>query len=218
MSQGSLAGGLQACLAKHAYMCGARISIPHTPHALHSALPTAAKVTMPPPQFCDTVLARTIRNIEQAQGLGRHHATAVDVLRASPDEHPELISLSSSDMAGPAPTATASDVANNIAPAPEQGHPPINLTSDLAASITLLQSLRTRNSILAADLARTTHSLLHHEGAAGKALSSERSRRVKWTIAATCSLATWAVYLWWCWHMRVEFEYIRKRRGEVSGV
>jgi hypothetical protein len=173
---------------------------------------------MPPPQLCDTVLARTIRNVEQAHGLDRHHATAFDVLRASPDELPELISLSSSDMAGPAPTATTSDVPTDVAPAPEQGHPPINLTSDLAASTTLLQSLRTRNSILAADLARATHSLLHHQVTAGRVLSSERSRRVKWTIAATCSLATWAVYLWWCWHMRVEFEYIRKRRGEVFGV
>jgi hypothetical protein len=177
-----------------------------------------SKNTMPPPQLCNTVLARTIRNIEQAQGLIRHHTTTGDLLQASPDEQPELISLSSSDMAGPAPTVGSSEAATNVAPTPEQGHPPINLTSDLAASTTLLQSLRTRNLILAADLARTTQSLLHHEGLAGKALSSERNRRVKWTIAATCSLATWAAYLWWCWHMRVEFEYVRKRRGEVFGI
>jgi hypothetical protein len=173
---------------------------------------------MPPPQLCNTVLARTIRNIEQAQGFNRHHVTAVDALRASPDEQPGLVSLSSSDMAGPAPAAGTSDDATNAVPAPEQSLARISLTSDLAASTTLLQSLRTRNSILAADLARATQTLLRHEGSAGKALSSERSRRVKWTIAATCSLATWLVYIWWCWHMRVELQYIRKRRKEVFGI
>jgi hypothetical protein len=189
-------------------------------HAVCTSLCSAncIKITMPPPQLCNTVLARTIRNIEQAQGIDHHHATAVDVLRASPDEQVELVSLSSSDMADPAPAASNINVANNTAPAPEQGLLRINLTSDLAASTTLLQSLRTRNSILAADLARTTQSLLHHEGTAGKTLSSERSRRVKWTIAATCSFMVWAAYLWWCWHMRVEFEYIRKRKGEVFGI
>lgn len=183
-------------------------------HALHFALTTRAKATMPPPENPhNDLLARIIRNIEQAQGRLRHHATTVDIVQAPANVESELVSLSSTDMPGPAPPPSLGDAAT-----PEQDNTPINLTSDLAASTTLLQSLRTRNSILVDDLARAAQSLLRHEGKAGKELSNERSSKVKWMIAATCSLAVWAVYVWWCWYMRVEFEYIRKRRGEVFGV
>lgn len=94
----------------------------------------------------------------------------------------------------------------------------MNLTSDLTASTTLLQNLRVRNSILVADLTRATLSLQRHEGSTIKLLSRVRRSRAKWMAVAIFSIAIWVLYLWWCWHMRVEFEYIRKRRRDVFGL
>ena len=185
-------------------------------HYTHVAwLSTGAIYTMPPlPRLHDDVLDRTIRNIEQAQGKCRHRTTAADILQATASNEAELASLPSTGMAGLAPTSVnIDDPAANI-----PSLAPINLTSDLAASTTLLQSLRVRNSILVADLARAMQSLQHHEEKAIKVLSLIRRSRAKWMIAAVCSLMIWMVYLWWCWNMRVEFQYIRKRRGEVFGL
>jgi len=172
----------------------------------------------PPPDLDGDVLDRTIRNIEQAQGLSRHHTTAADILQVPASGEPELVSLPSTGMAGRAPTATVDDNAASISSPQIEINAPINLTSDLAASTTLLQSLRIRNSILVADLARATLSLQQHEGTATKLLSKVHRSRIKWMGAAICSLTMWMMYLWWCWYMRVEFEYIRKRREEVFGL
>jgi hypothetical protein len=180
----------------------------------HFALITRARGAMSiPAQYHNSVLDRTIRNIEQAQGLLRHHTAAADIFQtpAHVEEIGDVISLSSLDMTNFDSPVSISSIAtyHTFTPGQPQSRAPINLTSDLLASTTLLQSLRTRNSILAADLARATQSLVSHESRTGK----ERISKAKWRVAATCSLLTWAVYLWWCWVMRVEFAYIR-RRGE----
>ncbi|KAM0705991.1 hypothetical protein Q7P35_007351 [Cladosporium inversicolor] len=170
----------------------------------------------PPPQLGNDVLDRTIRNIEQAQGLSRHHISAADILQAQASNEPDLVSLPSSGIPG-APD-NVDDTGASITSPQIEVNAPINLTSDLAASTTLLQSLRVRNSILVADLARATHSLQQHEGSTTKLLSRVRRSKAKWMAVAIFSLAIWVVYSWWCWYMRVEFEYIRKRRGEVFGL
>lgn len=169
----------------------------------------------PPTQLNNDVVDRTIRNIEQAQGLRRRKTTAADILQAQARSGPDLVSLPSSGMSGAVPPVDADDAGSNMAPPQIEVNAPINLTSDLAASTTLLQSLRTRNSILVADLARATLSLHQHEGSTAKLLSKAHRSKAKWMAIAMCSFATWMVYLWWCWYMRVEFEYIRKRRSEV---
>jgi len=177
------------------------------------------KKAMPPPlELNGDVLDRTIRNIEQAQGRSRHQTTAADILQAPAGNEPELVSLPSTGMAGRAPTANVDDNAASISSLQIEINTPINLTSDLVASTTQLRSLRVRNSILVADLARATLSLQQHEGSTTKLLSRVRRSRVKWMSAAICSLTIWMMYLWWCWYMRVEFEYIRKRREEVFGL
>lgn len=170
----------------------------------------------PPPQPGNDVLDRTIRNIEQAQGRPRHHTTAADIVPAQASDEPDLVSLPSLDM--PDALDDVDDTGASIASPRIEVNTPINLTSDLAASTTLLQSLRVRNSILVADLARATLSLQQHEGSTIKLLSRLRRSRAKWMVAAIFSLVIWMMYLWWCWYMRVEFEYIRKRRGEVFGL
>lgn len=181
--------------------------------------PTEGKAMPPPPELGNDVLDRTIRNIEQAQGYSRHHTTAADILQAHASNEPDLVSLPSSDTPGAARTVGGDDDAAASMPLPQiEINAPINLTSDLAASTTLLQSLRARNSILVADLARVTLSLQQHDGTTFKLLSRLRRSKTKWKVATLCSLTTWLVYLWWCWSMRVEFEYIRKRRGEVYGL
>jgi hypothetical protein len=180
--------------------------------------PPEKKAMPPPPVFDGDVLDRTIRNIEQGQGRSRHHTSAADILQAPVSNAPEFVSLPSTGMAGRAPTANVDDNAASISSPQIEINTPINLTSDLAASTTLLQSLRTRNSILVADLARATLSLQQHEGKATKLLSKVHRSRVKWMGAAICSLTMWMMYIWWCWYMRVEFEYIRKRREEVFGL
>jgi hypothetical protein len=174
---------------------------------------------MPPPLQLDTdVLDRTIRNIEQAQGHSRHHTTAAEILQAQASNEPDLVSLPSSDMPGAIPAVGGDDAPAGISSLQVEINRPINLTSDLVASTTLLQSLRVRNSILVADLARVTLSLQQHDGTTAKLLSRVHRSKTKWKIATICSLTIWLVYLWWCRYMRVEFEYIRKRRGEVYGL
>lgn len=173
-----------------------------------------------PPQLDTDVLDRTMRNIEQAQGRARHHTTAADILQAQASDEPDLISVPSSGMpvAVPADRGDDDDAPASISSLQIEINAPINLTSDLAASTTLLQSLRIRNSILVDDLARVTLSFQQHDGVSSKLLIRVRRSRTKWKVATICSLTTWLMYLWWCWYMRVEFEYIRKRRGEMYGL
>lgn len=188
--------------------------------AAHTALdcPTEEKAMPPPPQLGTDVLDRTIRNIEQAQGRARHHTTAAGILQAQASIEPDLVSLPSSDMPGGVPAVGGHDAAASISSLQVEINRPINLTSDLAASTTLLQNLRVRNSILVADLARVTLSLQQHDVIASKLLSRAYRSKTRWKVATICSLTIWLVYLWWCRYMRVEFEYIRKRRGEVYGL
>ena len=172
----------------------------------------------PPLQPSNDVLDRTVRNIEQAQGLPRHHATTADILQAQANSGLHMASLPPADMRSAIPPVGVDDTESNM-PTPQiELNAPIDLTSDLAASTTLLQSLRTRNSILVADLARVTLSLQQHEGSSIKLLSRMRRSRSNWMAVAILFLVIWALYLWWCWHTRVEFEYIRKRRREVFGL
>lgn len=174
---------------------------------------------MPPPiQLDSDVLDRTIRNIEQAQGRVRRHTTTADILQAQSSNRSDVVSLSSSSMHGAAPAVNIDDVAASISSPRIEVKTRINLTSDLAASTTLLQSLRTRNSVLVADLARATLSLQEHEGSTIKLLLRARRSRARWMAVAISSLWIWVLYLMWCWHMRVEFEYIRTRRREVFGL
>ena len=163
----------------------------------HSAVRRSEKAMPPPPQLGNDVLDRTIRNIEQAQGRPRHHTSAADILPAQASNEPDLVSLPSSGMPG-----ASDNVADSVAsmPSPQiEVNRPINLTPDLAASTVLLQSLRVRNSILVADLARATLSLQQHEGSTIKLLSRLRRSRAKWMVAAIFSLVIWMMYLWWCW-------------------
>jgi hypothetical protein len=180
--------------------------------------PPEKKAMPPPPQLGTDVLDRTIRNIEQAQGRARHHTTAADVLQAKASNESDLVSLPSSDMPGVVPAVGSDDAPASVSSPQIKANTPINLTSDLVASTTLLQSLRVRNSILVADLARVTLSLEQHDGTTSKLLSRVYRSKAKWKVATICSLTVWLMYLWWCWSMRVEFEYIRKRRGEVFGL
>ena len=166
----------------------------------------------PPPQIGNDVLDRTIRNIEQAQGCPRHRTTAADVLQAQASNGSGLVSLPSTSSA---PSVDDHDAAASISSLQADGNTLINLTSDLAASTTLLQSLRVRNNILIDDLARATLSLQQHESTATKLLFKVHRSRAKWMAAAIVSFAVWVAYLWWCWYMRVEFQYIRRRRAEV---
>jgi len=163
-------------------------------------------------------------NIEQAQGLVAHHATMSDIFRAAEDhEQADLISLPStsdgiitSPSSPPSDDDASSDAA--AAPAPTRLHT-VDLISDLNSSTALVRNLRTRNSILAADLARVNTSLTrHHEEKTAAILLVESRRRVKWMATASFTFVLWMVYLAWCWFMRVEFEYIRKRRGEFFGL
>jgi hypothetical protein len=94
----------------------------------------------------------------------------------------------------------------------------VNLNLDLNCSTALLRSLRTRNSILVADLARVNSSLTHHEDKTAAILLIESRKRVKWMATAAFTFALWTVYLLWWWFMSVEFEYIRKRRGAIFGL
>lgn len=174
---------------------------------------------MPPPtQLDDDVLDRTIRNIEQAQGHSRHRTTTANILQAHASNGSDLVSLPSSGVPDAVPPVAIDDNGTGMPPPQIEVSAPINLASDLAASTALLQSLSTRNSILVADLARASLSLQQHEGSAVKLLSKVRRSRARWMTVAIFSIAIWMVYLWWCWHLRVEFEYIRMRRREAFGL
>ena len=141
--------------------------------------PTEGKAMPPPPGLGNDVLDRTIRNIEQAQGHSRHRTTAADILQAQASNGSDLVSLPSSDMPGAAPPVDVDDTGASMPPPQIEVNTPINLTSDLAASTTLLQNLRVRNSILVADLALATLSLQQHEGSTIKLLSRVRRSRAK---------------------------------------
>lgn len=190
---------------------------------LSTTLPTAyaylaeVKPSMPPLlQTYNSVLGRTIHNLEQAQGIDFYRATMRDILQADQTEQADMISLSSTSdpNVNSPPLSDASDDAMIASSHPATA----NLISDLNSSTALLRNLRLRNSILAADLARVTGSFTHYEEKSAAILLIESRRRIKWTVTAAFTFALWMVYLWWCWYMRVEFEYIRKRRGEVFGV
>lgn len=191
---------------------------PNRTQGLHLADRWKESAMPPPTQLDDDVLVRTIRNIEQAQGHSRHRTTTANILQAHASNGSDLVSLPSSGVPGAVPPVNIYDTGASMPPPQVEVSAPIHLTSDLAASTALLQSLRTRNSILVADLARVTLSLQQHEGSTIKLLSRARRSRAKWMVVAIFSLAIWILYLWWCWHMRVEFEYIRKRRSEVFGL
>ena len=201
----------------HASLWCWNMSIAHIARKAFTWL-SAESAMSPPTQLDNDVLDRTIRNIEQAQGHSRHRTTAADILQAQASNGSDLVSLPSSDMPGAAPPVDVDDTGASMPPPQIEVNTPINLTSDLAASTTLLQNLRVRNSILVADLARATLSLQQHEGSTIKLLSRVRRSRAKWMAVAIFSIAIWVLYLWWCWHMRVEFEYIRKRRRDVFGL
>jgi hypothetical protein len=176
---------------------------------------------MPPPlQTYNSVLGRTIHNIEQAQGTEIYHATMSDIFRVDDTEQAEMISLQSTSDMNVANSPPPSDGSADATPAPN-GLATKGLISDLNCSTALLRNLRVRNSILAADLSRATASLSRREEkeaiATAALLLIESRRRIKWMATAAFTFALWVVYLLWCWYMRVEFEYIRQRRGEVFG-
>jgi hypothetical protein len=187
-----------------------------TLHLAHASL-SEAKSSMPPPlQTYNSVLGRTIHNIEQAQGINIHHATMRDILQADDTEHADMTSLpSTSDMVAISPPSSDGSAEAVVAP---NYITTVNLISDLNCSTALLRNLRTCNSILVADLARVNGSLTHHEDKTAAILLIESRRKVKWMAIAAFTFALWSVYLLWCWFMSVEFEYIRKRRGEVFGL
>lgn len=175
---------------------------------------------MPPPlQTYNSVLGRTIHNIEQAQGLVIHHATMSDIFRAAEDpEQADMISLPSTSDEIVAPSPPPSDASSDVAAPAPTVLPTVDLISDLNCSTALVRNLRTRNTILAADLTRVNTSLTRHEEKTAAILLIESRRRVKWMAAAAFAFAFGMLYLSWCWFMRVEFEYIRKRRGEFFGL
>jgi hypothetical protein len=192
-----------------------------TLHLAHTTHP-AAKPSMPPPplQTYNSVLGRTIHNIEKAQGLVVHHATMSDIFRAAKEpEQADMISLpsTSDEIIAPSPPPSDDYSSDAAAPAPTR-LPTVDLISDLNCSTALVQNLRIRNTILAADLARVNTSLTHHEEKMAAILLIESRRRVKWMATAAFAFVLWMVYLAWCWFMRVEFAYIRKRRGEFFGL
>ena len=169
---------------------------------------------MPPPlQTYNSVLGRTIHNIEQAQGIDIYHATMRDILQAPDTEQADMISLPSTSAGPPPPSEGSADFETAL-----NGLATRSLISDLNSSTALLQNLRLRNNILVADLAHATDSLTRHDEKTEAVFLIESQRRVRWMVAAAFSFALWVVHLWWCWYMRVEFEYIRKRRGDFFGL
>ncbi|KAM0714799.1 hypothetical protein Q7P37_009263 [Cladosporium fusiforme] len=190
----------------------------------------------PPLNSYNDVLSRTVRNLEQAQRIPQHHLTVNDILQrqgqasTSDDNAPDMTSLPSTNASmasnlNAVPSAASDDGDGEHhhqthpppLPYPQPTNLPI-LTANLNESTALLQNLQTRNAILSADLARATASLAQHEQRTSDLLSEQCRSKAKWTATAVCSFAIWIVYVFWCWCMRVEFEYIRKRRGEVLGL
>lgn len=175
------------------------------------ALPPKSKKTMsaqlqlacrlPPPDNSSTMLARTVRNVEQAEGSIRQRTTVADILQAPDVEEVDIATPASANMISPASATSPIGNATNNAPAPAEFPTRASLTRDLTTSTALVESLRLRNSILAADLAR------HEDKATGLRLD-----RAKWMAIALFALLLGVVYLSWCRYMSVEMEYIRERR------
>ena len=163
------------------------------------------------------LLSRTILNLEQAKGLARHHTTARDILQAFSSENSETTSTSLDVMSNSALEAVHASPRVPTGGSITATSPEV-LTTNLNESTALLRNLRARNSILAADLARTAAFLAHQEERAAKMLAMKQRSKTRWTLAFLCSSSLWVLYLWWCWCMRVEFEYIRKRRVEAFGI
>lgn len=165
----------------------------------------------PSPEYdSDTMLTRTVRNLEQAQGVARHRTTAAEIRQSPGNDEVDTPPPPPTNMSSPspAPRASAADNASANQRAPAEVTTKAVLANDLTTSTALLQNLRARNDILAADLAR------HNRETA-----KQRRSRVKWKIVAIILFLAWVVYLWWCWHMCVEMEFIRRRRGEAfSGI
>jgi hypothetical protein len=173
----------------------------------------------PPLQTYNSVLSRTVQNLEQAQGLHVNHATMSDIFRPDDIEQADVISLpSTSDESDNAPPPSDSSASADDVPPPPNGLATVDLIADLNCSTACLRNLRVRNSILSADLARVSVSLTRHEEKTAGILLIESRRRVKWMATAAFTFALWMVYLLWCWYMRVEFQYIRKRRAAAFGI
>jgi hypothetical protein len=184
--------------------------------ALNTSFTKAKSSMAPPPQTYNSVLSRTIQNLEQAQGIEVYHATMSDIFHADDTEQADVISLpSTSDENANTPPPS---VGSEEAVLASNGLATVDLISDLNCSTALLRNLRARNSILTADLARANTSLILHEEKLSGILLIESRRRVRWMATAAFTFALWTAYLLWCWYMRVEFEYIRKRRREVFGL
>lgn len=161
---------------------------------------------LPPPDNNTTMLARTVRNLEQAQGSPRYRTTVADILQAPDIEEDDIATPPSANMTSPASATSAIGNATDNSPVPSPAGFPTraSLTRDLTASTAVVQNLRLRNSILAADLARREDKT-----------SKIRLSRVKWMVTALFALLLWVVYLAWCRYMSVEMEYIRERREKV---
>ena len=170
----------------------------------------------PPPQTYNSVLSRTVQNLEQAQGIVVYRATMSDIFRADDTEQADIISLpSTSDESANTPPPS---VGSEEAVLASNGLATVGLISDLNCSTALLRNLRARNSILTADLARANTSLTRHEDQTAGILLVEGRSKIRWMGTAAFTFALWTAYLSWCWYMRVEFEYIRKRRREAFGL
>lgn len=173
----------------------------------------------PPLQTYNSVLSRTVHNLEQAQGLHVNHATMSDIFRLDDTEQADVISLpSTSDESDNTPPPSESSASADDVPRPSNGLATVDLIADLNCSTACLRNLRVRNSILSADLARVSVSLTRHEEKTAAVLLIESRRRVKCMAIAGFTFTLWVVYLLWCWYMTVEFQYIRKRRAEAFGL
>jgi hypothetical protein len=173
----------------------------------------------PPLQTYNSVLNRTVQNLEQAQGIHLNHATMSEIFRADDSEQADVISLpSTSDESDNTPPPSDSSASADDVPPPSNGLATANLIADLNCSTACLRNLRVRNSILSADLARANTSLTRREDKTASILLIESRKRVKWMATAAFTFALWVVYLLWYWYMRVEFQYIRKRRAATFGI
>jgi len=178
---------------------------------------------MPPFQTYNSVLSRTVQNLEQAQGIEVHYATMSDIFRAEDTEQADVISLPSTsdendNTPPPSESSASADVGSALITNASNRRATVDLISDLNCSTAILRNLRVRNSIITADLARADVSLTRHEEKMAGILLIESRRRVKWMATAGFTFALWTAYLLWCWYMSVEFQYIRQRRREAFGL
>ena len=156
---------------------------------------------LPLPDNSSTMLARTVRNLEQAEGFVRQRTTVADILQAPNIEEVDIATPPSANMTSPSSAKSVVGNATNNAPAPAEFPTRASLTRDLTTSTALVENLRLRNSVLEADLAR-------QEDKATRMLSS----RAKWMVIALVALLLGVIYSSWCRYMSVEMEYIRERR------